>query len=169
MPGATGNRHIRVAEAIREVLAEKLMRGLKTPGVGFCTITGVDVTKDLAQAKIYVSVFGPAAEQEKTLEALRKAGGYLRGEVGRELRLRLSPSLIFSLDNSVETGARVSDAINRARADDAQLATMRGEKPAPPIDPAKNPAKPLEAAHGEDHASPGKTGHAGGAGEPPAR
>lgn len=153
---------MRVGEAIREVLANRITRGLKTPGVGFCTITGVDVTKDLAQAKVFVSVFGPEKEQEATLAALRRAAGYLRGEVGREVRMRGAPTLLFVLDTSVERGARVGDAINRARAQDAQLAALRGE--APPDAAIKS----KETAHGEDHTR-GEAGHVGDAGEPPAR
>jgi ribosome-binding factor A len=143
---AQGNRPVRVGEAIREVLAEKVMRGLKTPGVGFCTITGVEVTKDLRDAKVYVSVYGPPAEQQATLAALTRAGGYLRGEVGREVRMKFAPNLVFILDHSVERGANMDAAIKKARQADQDLARLRGDPPTPPA-PATAGQPGTEAPH----------------------
>lgn len=116
-----------MGEAIREFLAERLQRGLKTPGVGFCTITGVDVTADLRQARAYVSVYGDAAERNRTLEGLARAAGYLRGEIGRALRLKFAPELEFRYDESIERGARVDAVLREALAQDRALAVQRGE------------------------------------------
>ena len=69
---ASGNRPARVGEAIREILAQAVTRGLKTPGVGFCTITGVEVTKDLRQAKVFVSVYGDDAARSEVVDDLGK-------------------------------------------------------------------------------------------------
>jgi len=73
----------------------------------------VDVTKDLRDAKVHVSVYGSPAEQQATLAALTRAGGYLRGEVGREVRMKFAPNLVFILDHSVERGANMDAAIRR--------------------------------------------------------
>ncbi|MBI5497292.1 MAG: 30S ribosome-binding factor RbfA [Deltaproteobacteria bacterium] len=139
-----GNRHIRVGEAIREVLAEALMRGtLRTrEPLAFTTVTGVEVTKDLREAKVFVSVYGTDAQRKTTMEALTKAQGFLRGEVGRALRTKHTPSLAFVHDASVERGARVGAAIREARARDDELARERGDAPA-----AAPPAK-TEGEHG---------------------
>ncbi|MEW5852562.1 MAG: 30S ribosome-binding factor RbfA [Myxococcota bacterium] len=126
-PGGGSHRPERVGETIREVLAERLVRGLKTPGVGFCTITGVEVTPDMSHAKVFVSVYGSAAEREGTLKALNRASSYLRGEVSRALRMKVTPTLVFHYDESLDRAARVDAALKRALEEDRALAAQRGE------------------------------------------
>jgi len=141
---AERKRNVRVGESIREVLAEQLVRGLKTPGVGFCTITGVDVTPDLREARVFVSVYGSEAEMKSTMDALGRASGYLRHEVAKALRTKVIPLIQFKQDISVERGARMSLAITQARAADEKLARDRGDLPAK-----------TEGTHGQDTAAPG--------------
>ncbi len=121
---------------MREILATEVQGGLKDPGLGFVTVTGVTVSKDLRNAKVHVSVMGTDAEKRNSMAALRRASGYLRGECGRSLQMAFAPELDFKLDGSLERGMAVDDLLKKAREEDAALARLRGEEPAPPPNPA---------------------------------
>jgi ribosome-binding factor A len=98
----------RVAEAIREEVATFLAEGVKDPRVvGLVTVTGVDVTRDLRHAKVYVSILGSESERAATLDGLASVAGHLRSRIGRALRLRLAPEVSFKLDESVARAARI--------------------------------------------------------------
>ncbi|WP_238653751.1 30S ribosome-binding factor RbfA [Paenibacillus piscarius] len=97
----------RVGEQIKKELSQLIQSGLKDPRVGFVTVTGVDVTNDLSQAKVYLSVFGDEAQQSDSLKAIEKAGGFLRSEIGKAIRLRHTPELIFKIDESVAYGSHI--------------------------------------------------------------
>ncbi|WP_340024069.1 30S ribosome-binding factor RbfA [Paenibacillus sp. FSL K6-1096] len=97
----------RVGEQIKKELSQLIQTGLKDPRVGFVTVTGVDVTNDLSQAKVYLSVFGDEAQQSDSLKAIEKAGGFLRSEIGKAIRLRHTPELIFKIDESVAYGSHI--------------------------------------------------------------
>jgi ribosome-binding factor A len=114
---ANDNRRAdRVAEAIREEVARFLTEGVKDPRIiGFVTVTGVDVTKDLRHARVYVSVMGTDGERASTLEGLASLAAHLRPRVARALRLRLAPELEFRLDQSVEHAARIETLLTQIR------------------------------------------------------
>jgi ribosome-binding factor A len=113
----------RVAEGIREEVATFLAEDVKDPRVqGLVTVTGVDVTRDLRHARIYVSVMGSDAERAATFEGLASVAAHLRSRVGRALRLRLAPELVFKEDQSVAHAARI----------ESLLAGLREEPPASP-------------------------------------
>lgn len=97
----------RVGEEIKKELSMILQTELKDPRIGFITITGVDVTNDLSQAKVYLSVLGSDEEKEETLRALDRASGFLRSELGRRIRLRHTPELLFKFDESIDYGSRI--------------------------------------------------------------
>lgn len=97
--------------AIREVLSSTLPT-LKDPRIGFVTVTGVRATKDLGEAKVYVSVLGSEREQERTLDGLRAAHGVLQGAVARGLGLRKTPILTFEYDPAIERGIRLTKMID---------------------------------------------------------
>lgn len=98
-------------EAIRQVLSDAVPT-LKDPRIGFVTVTGVEATKDFAQAKVFVSVLGTERERDRTLDGLRAAHGVLQARVGRELRLRRTPVLAFEYDPTVERGVRLTQIID---------------------------------------------------------
>jgi ribosome-binding factor A len=108
---SSGGRKRRVNEAIRQVLSDALP-GLKDPRIGFVTVTGVEATKDFAQATVFVSVYGSESERERTLAGLEAARGVLQAEVARELRLRRTPVLSFAYDPAVERGVRLGRMID---------------------------------------------------------
>lgn len=103
----------RVGEEIKKVLGQIIQREMKDPRIGFVTITGVEVSGDLSQAKVYITVFGNEEVKAATLKALEKAKGFMRGEVGRRVALRHSPELIFKIDESVEYGSRIDSLISQ--------------------------------------------------------
>jgi ribosome-binding factor A len=98
----------RVAEAIREEVATFLAEGVKDPRVvGLVTVTGVDITRDLRHAKVYVSILGSESERAATLDGLGSVASHLRSRIGRALRLRIAPEIAFKLDQSVAHAARI--------------------------------------------------------------
>lgn len=119
----------RVAEAIREEVANFLAEGVKDPRVvGLVTVTGVDITRDLRHAKVYVSILGSDAERAATLDGLTSVASHLRPRIGRALRLRLAPEIQFQLDQSVADAARIETLlaqINDARTTDDANAERR--------------------------------------------
>lgn len=105
----------RLAEVIKEEVSLMLQGELKDPRIGFATITGVEVSADLRHAKIYVSVYGSSEEQKATMEALHSAKGYVKSELGRRLRLRYAPEIVFKLDPSIERGARIMELLQEVK------------------------------------------------------
>jgi ribosome-binding factor A len=102
----------RVAEAIREEVATFLAEDVKDPRItGLVTVTGVDVTRDLRHAKVYVSVMGSDTERAATLDGLASVATHLRSRLGRALRLRLAPEISFHLDESIARAARIESLL----------------------------------------------------------
>jgi ribosome-binding factor A len=90
-------------------IADILMRKIKDPRIGFVTVTGVDVSDDLRNAKVFVSVYG--GNKEDSLKGLDSASSFIRSELGRRMRLRLVPELLFRFDETVERGAHLMDIL----------------------------------------------------------
>ena len=110
-------RSDRVAGSIRRELAKLIQMELRDPEVGFISLSDVEVTRDLAHAKVFITVF----ESEKagsSLKALKRAAGFLRSRLGQEMRIRSVPELHFHHDASVETGQRMDSLIEAAVASD---------------------------------------------------
>ena len=108
----SSERMRRVDEAVREVLSAALSEGLKDPRVGFVTVTDVKTSPDLRHARVYVSVLGPETEQEATLAGLQSAHGFLQGRIGRELRMKRTPTLEFVYDDTAERADRLTRLID---------------------------------------------------------
>lgn len=104
----------RLAEEIREEVARILSSGLKDPRVGFVTVTRVDVTDDLHHARVYVGVLGDRKQREATLQGLGQAAGWVRRELGRRIRVRYTPELIFVYDQGLEATERVARLLESA-------------------------------------------------------
>ena len=101
----------RVNEAVRQVLSEALPE-LQDPRIGFVTVTGVETSPDLRQARVFVSVLGSAKKRERSLEGLAAAHGVLQSHLARELRMKRTPTLVFEYDPTVEEGVRMSKLID---------------------------------------------------------
>lgn len=114
----TSDRMRRVDEGIRQVIGDAV-GDLKDPRVGFVTVTDVRTSPDLRHARVYVSVLGDAEQRESTLAGLRSAHGYLQGRVAGELRLKRTPTLAFTYDETTDRAMRV-DAIMQQEAQPAE-------------------------------------------------
>lgn len=98
----------RVGEVIKEIASETIRR-LKDPRItGLVSVTDVEVSGDMSHAKVFVSIYGDEAQQRETLEGLQAASGYVRTQVGREVKLRVTPEIHFRQDKSLEQGANIN-------------------------------------------------------------
>lgn len=100
-------RSNRVGEQMKKELGEIIGRKIKDPRIGFVTVTDVQVTGDLQQAKVFISVLGDEEQRENTLKGLAKAKGFIRSEIGQRIRLRKTPEIIFEFDESIDYGNRI--------------------------------------------------------------
>jgi len=107
-------RTARVNEVVRETLADEIER-LSDPRLGFVTVTGVEVTRDLRLADVYYSVLGTAEERVESSNALRSASPHLRAVVGREVRLKYNPELRFREDPAIAQGQRIEEVLRSIR------------------------------------------------------
>ena len=102
----------RVDEAIRQVLGDAVSGDLKDPRVGFVTVTDVRTSADLRHARVYVSVLGDAEQRRASLDGLRSAHGFLQSRLASELRLKRTPTLEFSYDDTTDRAMRVDALID---------------------------------------------------------
>ena len=102
----------RVDEAIRQVLGDAVSGDLKDPRVGFITVTDVRTSANLRHARVYVSVLGDAEQRQASLDGLRSAHGFLQSRLASELRLKRTPTLEFSYDDTTDRAMRVDALID---------------------------------------------------------
>jgi len=105
----------RVDVAMREVLGEAIAQGLKDPRIGFVTVTDVETSGDLQQARVYVSLLGDDAERQASLEGLNSAHGVLQRRIADKLRLKRTPTLVFHEDPTARRAARVDEILERGQ------------------------------------------------------
>lgn len=97
----------RVSERIQYIISALLQKRIRDPRLEFVTITGVDMSPDLYYAHVYFSVLGDAEKRAAAMEAMQKATGFFRRELGSRLALRRVPELTFHFDESLERGERI--------------------------------------------------------------
>jgi ribosome-binding factor A len=118
---ASSHRPQQVAETVRQVVAEALVREVRDPRVGLVTLTGIVVTADLGHAKIkFVASSGEPDAAEQALEGLQSAAGFLRSRLAKALGTRIVPELHFEIDRGGEHAARINEV----------LASLQREEPA---------------------------------------
>lgn len=115
----------KMADLIREVIAQRLQKGLRDPRMGYVTITDVQVTGDLQHASIFYTVLGDETERRDTAIALTAATGMLRTEVGKSITARLTPSLEFFPDGIPENAAAIETLLREARERDAATEKLK--------------------------------------------
>lgn len=111
-------RRQRINEVIRRAVSQMIIQDVKDPRVGFVTITGVEIYEDYTAAEIRVTVLAEDDEKEKTVKALNSMRGFFQKDLGPILRTRLTPKLIFILDDRVEKAIHLDRLIAEARAGD---------------------------------------------------
>jgi ribosome-binding factor A len=117
----------KLAERIKVLVAEALERAVKDPDLGFVTITDVKVTPDLQHSTIFYTVFGSPEDKKRSAEIIDKNRGVIRREVGRQLSIRLTPTVEFVMDEIPETAAHMNDLLSQARARDEEVARIAAE------------------------------------------
>lgn len=113
-------RQRRVSELIKAEVSAILQREVSDPRLGFVTVTDVDVTPDLRDARIYISVLGDEQQHKDSLAVVRRASGYIRRLLGQRIELRLVPELSFELDRSLEHGTRVIQLLEKLEEEEKQ-------------------------------------------------
>ncbi len=108
----------RLGDQIRAEIADIIARKIKDPRIGFVTVTSVDVSEDLRHAKVFVSVYGDEKTQTETMKGLNSAAGFVKGELGRRIKIKFTPDIIFSLDRSLEKAAYVLEILEHIKKDE---------------------------------------------------
>jgi ribosome-binding factor A len=114
-----GGRTERVGEEFREVLAEEIQR-LKDPRIGFVTVTGVRVSRDLRHAWVYYTIYGDEKEKAGSRAALRSATAHLRSALGRQVRLKFLPELEFEEDVTFEHAQRIDELLAKLQRSESE-------------------------------------------------
>ena len=121
---AQGYRPDRVADQIRQDLSEMLARGeVHDPGIGFITLTRVQVTPDLQIARVYYTSLGDPKARRETARALRRATPFLRRQIGERLRLRRVPDFEFRFDESIAQQDRIEQILRDLHEEERQRTT----------------------------------------------
>ena len=108
----------KVQELMKQEISEIILRELKDPRLGFITVTDVECTGDLREAKIYVSLMGSEKQIKDSWEGLQSSLGYIRREIGQRIRLRFTPELKFELDKSLDYSAHIQELLLKVHAED---------------------------------------------------
>lgn len=105
----------RISEEYKREISDIISNEIKDPRIAeFTSVTGVEVTKDLRYAKIYISVLGDDEKKEQTMQGLKSAAGFVRKEIAKRVKLRYTPEMVFELDTSIEHGIYISKLIDEA-------------------------------------------------------
>lgn len=123
------SRTQRVAQEMQKEIAIIIQREVKDPRIGMATVSGVEVSRDLAYAKVFVTFLNDnEPEQVQTaIKALQDASGFIRTLVGKAMRLRVVPALTFSYDNSLVEGMRMSNLVTNVVRSDTERRSVTGE------------------------------------------
>ena len=119
----------RVAALIREEVSRIIREDVSDPRIGFISITGVDLSPDLENAKIRVSILADEKKKQESMQGLHSATGFIRGKLGDLLATRIVPELKFVRDDSLEKGSRVLGIISKLEKDHER--NIRGHKKSP--------------------------------------
>jgi len=111
-------RSERVGELIREEIAKMIAREIKDPRIGFVTLTDVDLSNDLKNINVYVSVLGEDSEKKKAVEGLKSSRGYIRRQLGSRLYLKRIPEITFKLDQSIEHSEKMTKLFDKIKKDE---------------------------------------------------
>ncbi len=110
----------KVQELIKQEISKIILSEIKDPRVGFVTVTQVEVTGDLLSAKIYVSLMGSDEEKADTWKGLQSSLGYMRAEIGKRIRMRLTPTLSLHLDDSLNYSAHIQELLLKIKEEESK-------------------------------------------------
>lgn len=107
----------KLQELIKQETGKMLLNDIKDPRIGFVTVTDVEMTGDLREAKIFVSIMGGTEQVKSSLEGLNSALGFVRREIGKRIRLRFTPEISFALDTSLDYGDHIQKLLLQVEGD----------------------------------------------------
>ena len=108
-----GIRPERIASEMKEIISQIIIEEIKDPRIGFVTVTRVEVTPDIRNAKVYFSSLGGKEEKENAAEGLNSASGYIRKSLSEKMRLKFTPELLFKLDESAEYSIHLNQIFDK--------------------------------------------------------
>ena len=122
----SSRRPERISEQIKEEVSLIIAGEMSDPRIGFVTVTNAKISPDLRHAKIYVSILGSEEEVAQSLQALNRASGFIRYQLGAALRIRRTPELHFAFDDTLRTATRIEEILSeeeaKARQRDQEMA-----------------------------------------------
>lgn len=110
-------RRLRIEDLLREEISIIIQRELKDPGIGFVTVLEVKISEDLRLAKVYYSVYGSDDDWQKTKEALERSKGYIKFLLGKRIRIKYMPDIVFFPDRSYERIKKIEEILSKNRHD----------------------------------------------------
>ena len=110
----------KLQELIKQEISQMILQELKDPRIGFVTVTQVEVTGDLREAKVYVSIMGGDEQVKESWQGLQSSLGFIRREIGKRIRLRFTPEISFALDKSLDYSAHIQELLLKIKADERQ-------------------------------------------------
>jgi ribosome-binding factor A len=113
-------RQKQVAELLHQEISQLIQYRTQDPRLGFVTVTDVEISPDLRQARVYVTVLGNDVDAQSTLDGLASASGYFRRELGQSLALRYVPQLSFQIDTSLEYGMHIDEILDSIKEEQNQ-------------------------------------------------
>ncbi len=108
----------KLQELIKQEVGKMLLMDIKDSRIGFVTVTGVEMTGDLREAKIYVSIMGNDEQIKSSLEGLNSALGYIRREIGKRIKIRFTPEISFALDKSLDYSEHIQKLLLKVQAEE---------------------------------------------------
>ena len=108
----------KVQELMKQEISQIILRELKDPRIGFVTVTSVECTGDLREAKVYVSLMGSESQVKACWSGLNSSLGFIRREIGKRIRLRVTPEISFALDKSLDYSAHIQELLLKIKAED---------------------------------------------------
>lgn len=116
----TSRRQLKAAEAIREVISTSILTEVRDPRVQGVTVLGVQISPDMREAKVFVSVMGDQEERARSLEGLRSSAGFLQARIANRIDMRYTPKLVFCFDQGAKNIATVASILNKIRNEQSQ-------------------------------------------------
>lgn len=108
------SRADRIKKTLMKEISDIIQKNIRDPRIPtIVSVTDIDLSADYRHAKVFVSIFGSEEEKKNAMEALEEKTSYVRGEIGKRVRLRFTPEILFRLDDSLERGSRITELIDK--------------------------------------------------------
>lgn len=113
----TVQRSERVKEQLKKEIGYIIQNNIKDPRLGMVTVTDAEISADLRNAKIFISVYGSEEEKKLTMQILNKANGFIRSEIGKRIRMKHVPELLIRFDETIEKSNRIQELLHQIEAE----------------------------------------------------